>query len=241
MLRRSLYFLSLLNLNMEIKGLKNIKDFDYLIMFDLASRVSGVCVWDIHLQKPHSIYKIIVDKEKVELPVAELYNKIDLLFSELGKEIDLSKVFVSKEAMPTQVHGGNSTIQTFLALAKSHAILDYYTFTHNIPVYDYTGVYPISTHAYLKKLLEKDKDYKIQKTDIRDYVCDKYDLQVETLDESDAVFLAQTLIEFKWNKDLDELIRERKRHRKTLKLSSAIKKVDEEITKLENLRLTINS
>ena len=223
---------------MEIKTKKSLQEFDYLIMFDLASKISGVCVWDIKNHRPYKIQKIEVNKEKVELPAFELYNKIDLLFLELGKEIDLSKVFVSKEAMPSQVHGGNSTIQTFVALARSHAILDYYMMEHGIPVYDYTGVYPISTHTYLKKILGKEKDYKIQKTDIKDYVCEKYGLQVETLDESDAVFLAQTLIESKWNKDIDDAIREQKRHKKTLKLSSAIKKVEEEITKLENLRLT---
>lgn len=222
---------------MIIKGKQKLQDFDFLVMFDLASRISGVCIWDIKNNRPYKIEKIEVNKEKSELPVAELYHKIDFLFTELGKEIDLSKVFVSKEAMPSQVHGGNSTIQTFIALSRSHAILDYYTFEHNIPVYDYVGVYPITTHTHLKKLLGKEKDYKIQKTDIRDYVCEKYNIQVETLDESDAVFLAQTLIESKWNKDLDELIREQKRHKKTLKLASAIHKVEEEMTKLENLRL----
>lgn len=224
---------------MEIKGKYKITDFDYLIMFDLASRVSGVCVWDIKKKRPYGIYKIEVDKEKTELPAAELYNKIDLLFSELGEKVNLKKAFVSKEAMPNQVHGGNSTIQTFIALARSHAILDYYTYEHEIPVYDYVGVYPISTHSYLKKILGKDKNYKVQKTDIKDYVQSTYGLDVEILDESDAVFLAQTLIESKWNKDLQELIKEEKRHKKELKMKAAIEKSDKEIARMENLKSTV--
>ncbi len=223
---------------MEIKGKKKISDFDYLIMFDLASRVSGVCVWDIKKKRPYGVYKIEVDKEKVELPAAELYNKIGLLFGELEKEIDLTAVFVSKEAMPCQVHGGNSTIQTFLALARSHAILDYYMYEHNIPVYDYIGVYPISAHSYLKKIMGKDGNYKVQKTDIKDYVCDQYDLDIEVLDESDAVFLAQTLVESKWNKDLQGMIKEEKKHKKGLKIKSAVEKHNQEIDRLENLEVS---
>lgn len=29
---------------MEVKGKKSLVDYDYLIMFDLASKISGVCV-----------------------------------------------------------------------------------------------------------------------------------------------------------------------------------------------------
>lgn len=221
---------------MEIKFKQPLTSYKYLVMFDLASRVSGVCLWDIQNNRPIKT-DILKVTSKHELPAAELYDLIDKYFDQLNKSgILLKDVLVCKEAMPTQVHGGSSTVQTFLALARSHAILDWFTYSNKIAMYDYVGVYPISTHAYLKKVNGWDSKHPVEKTDINQYVKTEYNLFV-TLDESDAVFLAKTFVENKWDKDIAEQIKEVKRHRKTLKLEHAIKSCDEEIRRLEGLKV----
>lgn len=187
--------------------------------------------------KPLNTYIIKVNGEK-ELPSAELKEKIGkFLDSQLScLKTPKNRILVSFEAMPSQVHGGSSTISTFIALARSHAILDTYLFENDWDTYDYTGVYPISTHAYYKKLIEAPKDLKVTKELMRDYLVENYNITTKlSLDESDSIFLAKTLVEVKWNNDIDELIREQKRHRKTLKMAHAIAAVDEEIERLKQL------
>jgi len=222
---------------MEIKFKKNIDQYKYLVMFDLASKITGVCLWDIQNHKPIET-QILKVTGKYELPVAELFELIHNYFGYLQHEyhIDLKDVLVGKEAMPSQLHGGSSTVQTFIALSRSHSILDNYLYQHNIDCYDYKGVAPITTHAYYKQLANLDSKAKVDKEMIRQYLYNLYNLTTITLDESDAIFLAKTLLEVKWNRDLDEAIREEKRHRKTLKAAHAINLSEEEIKRLKSLK-----
>lgn len=222
---------------MQIKFTKKITDYKYLIMFDLASKVSGVCLWDLTQNIPISTDKIIVSGE-LELPVAEQYLLIEQYFQKIQTKYHINKeeILVSFEAAPAQIRSGNaSTIQTFIALAKSHAILDYFLYSNNIATYDYVGVYPITTHAFFKQIMGWGKDDKVKKEDIREYLYKEYHLSDLSLDESDAVFLAQTLVKSKWNKDIQEKIREKKRHKKTLKAPHAIKAIEEEIAFLNDI------
>ena len=221
---------------MEIKFNKSLSDYKYLIMFDLASRITGVCIWDIQNNIPIKTKVLKVDKDH-ELGAAALYDQIDTFFNSLRLEgINLNEVLVYKEAMPVQLRGGSSTVQTFIALAKSHAILDYYTYSHNIAVYDYVGVYPISTHAYLKHLMDWDNKHKVEKKDIQEYIKFIYNLDNVSFDESDAIFLAKTFVDIKWNKDLDEQIRAIKKHSKTLKAEHSILACQNEINRLQGLK-----
>lgn len=222
---------------MQVKFTKKITDYKYLVMFDLASRVSGVCLWDLIKNIPISTDKIIVSGE-LELPVAEQYLLIDQYFQKIQTKYNIKKeeILVSFEAAPSQIRSGNaSTIQTFIALAKSHAILDYFLYSNDIATYDYVGVYPITTHAFFKQIMGLGKDDKVKKEDIREYLYKEYNLSNLSLDESDAMFLALTLVKSKWNKDIQEKIREKKRHKKTLKAPHAIKSVEEEIAFLNNI------
>lgn len=223
---------------MEIKFKEKIDTFDFLIMFDLASKITGVCVWDIKNKSPYCT-KVIKVKDGTELPFADLKEKINNLFDEIDKNIGLKRCFVSKEMMPTQIHGGSSTVQTFVALAKSHAILDVCCYERGIACYDYRGVAPATTHAYYKHIKELGVKDKVTKEMVKDYLYEIFPTQMKTttLDETDAVFLAKTLCEVKWNNDIDERIREEKRHRKTLKAAHAIKAVDEEIERLKDLKI----
>ena len=221
---------------MEVKFKQKITVYKYLVMFDLASKTTGVCLYDLLQQKPVST-KILKVLKTQELQSAELLDLIDGYFNELySKGIKKEEILVSKEAMPTQLRGGNSTVQTFIALARSHAILDTYLFKNKIATYDYIGVYPVSTHAYFKRLINADKDYKVTKEDIREYLYRLYSIKDLTLDESDSIFLAKTLVEVNWNKDINEKIKELKRHKKTLKATHAIALVDKEIESMESMK-----
>lgn len=222
---------------MEIKFKKSLKDFDYLVAYDLASHITGVGIIDLNTRKIVST-SVLTVTGVIELPAVELENLVkNSLDQLLAKGIKKEKILVCTEAMPTQVHGGNSTIQTFIALARSHAILDSYLYKNDFPTYDYKGVYPITTHSYYKKLMGLDSKYKVTKQDLKKYLVDNYNLDPNvTLDESDACFIGFTLIGKKWNADIDEEIRCLKRHKKTLVQEYAINKVDTEIARLQSLK-----
>lgn len=223
---------------MKIKAQHSLDEYRYIVMFDLASHVSGICIWDLVKNAPIETDVIKITGTKYELQIAELYEQLDSFFQNLKyKGIKLSQVLVYKEAMPSQLHGGNSTVQTFLSLSKSHAILDLYTYQHNIAIYDYIGVYPVSTHSYLRKLNNWDNKRKIEKQDTKDFIIKTYNNLPElTFDEADAVFLAKTFIEIKWNKDLDEEIKAVKRHAKELKSEKGVNTCLDEIKRLESLK-----
>lgn len=159
---------------MQVKFKQELLQYKYLVMFDLASKKTGVCVFDLANKRPFYTEVIEVEGHQ-ELSTAELQEKINNFFLNLTHHnISLSQILVSKERMPTQIHGGSSTVQTFVALARSHAILDTYLYTHEIATYDYIGVAPITTHSYIRKLLNLEKTDKITKDIIRDYVIAEY-------------------------------------------------------------------
>lgn len=206
-------------------------------MFDLSSRVTGVCLWDLFKKRPEKTSVISVQGRE-DLPEGELFHLIGGYFDTLQDSgIPLSKILVSKEAMPSQLRGRGSTVQTFLALARSHAVFNLYMEENGIDVYDYTGVYPVSTHSYFRRINSLPLSVPVGKEEIKKYVLEKYQLENLTLDESDAVFLAETLLEFKWNRDLQEEIRVVKKHSKGLKTSLGINRCLDEEKRLEALKL----
>lgn len=226
---------------MFIRGKKGLTEFKYLVMFDLASKITGVCVWDISAQAP-LFTEIIKVTGKHELPVAELYELIDQFFINLYEKRGIKKedILTSFEAVPCQIRAGkNSTIQTFTTLARAHAVLDLYLYQKNIAVYDPTGLYPITTHCFFKKIQNKEKADTVSKEDIYNYVCEKYNLKDISFDESDAVFLAQTLVFSKWNKDIDEEIKVKKKHFKELKMAHAKEEVQKDIDRLTKIKYYI--
>ena len=225
---------------MEIKFKKKITDFKYLLMFDLASRNTGVCVWDIEKNKPVLTSTLKVTGKK-ELPAAELLDLIVNFINSLSISIapfDINKLLVVKEAMPTQLRGGSSTVQTFIALARSHCVLDTIIYNNKVAIYDYTGIYPITWHNYFKKVADLGKDDKVTKEIVHAYVVKKYKLKDDiSLDETDAVFMCEAFLNIKWNNDIKERVAEVKRHKKTLKAPHAVKVCDEEIERLNSLKI----
>ena len=221
---------------MEIKFQYPLNKYKYLLMFDLASKVSGICLWDLQANKPIETAVIKV-ANNAELSIADLDEKINEYFQQLqDKGYSLQDILVSKEMAPLQA-GKFTTAQTLIALGKAHAVLDLYCYKNSIDVFDYVGVSPSTTHAYFRGLLNIDKKQPITKEDIRDYIYSEYDIRDIILDESDAVFLAKTFIDIYWNRQIDERIKEVKRHRKTLKADHAIKACDAEIERLRLLKL----
>lgn len=222
---------------MEIKFRHKLTDYKYLVMFDLASKNTGVCLWDIQNKAPVSTYKISVTETGLNKEL-DLYNALDEYFQHLFSQGILRKdLLVSKEAMPTQLRGGSSTVQTFIALAKAHAVLNLYLARSEIPTYDSIGLYPASTHAYLRKLRGWDTSTKVAKDDIKYYVIENYKVSDNlSFDEYDAIFLALTFMNIKFNKDLEEAIKDIKRHKKTLKSPHAIASCDETIAFLNGLK-----
>lgn len=205
-----------------------------ILMFDLASHITGWCLYDSIKGVPIRHGVITVDREGPN-PDYDLKEQLKKTIASARSD----DLIVSTEAMPTQLRGGSSTIKTFIAMAQAHSDLSIACAEAGVRMYDRIGVYPASTHAYLRRLLGRDIDFKPDKDDIRSYCCKLWKLDEKTIsyDESDAMFLAKTLIDVKWDKDIDEQIRDLKRHRKELKEPSAIAKVDKEIAEAESHRL----
>jgi hypothetical protein len=206
----------------------------HILMFDLASHITGWCLYDSVRGIPLRHGLIVVDRDGPN-PDYDLKEQLKKTISSVQSD----DLIVSTEAMPTQLRGGSSTIKTFIAMAQAHSDLAIACAEAGVRMYDRIGVYPASTHAYLRRLLGKGKDFAPTKDDIRSYCCQLWRLNIESVsyDESDAMFLAKTLIDVKWDKDIDERIKDLKRHRKGLKEPSAIAKIDTEIAEVNSRRL----
>ena len=223
---------------MEIKFTKKLSDYDYLVMFDLASKVSGVCVWNLKTGQPEYTERLVVKDSEMN-KAAALVDRIDDFFVRLKVRLgdtDLNNVLVYRELCPMQ-QGKFTTAKTLIALGKAHAVLDIYLAGKGLDYYDLMGVAPATTHSYYRKLKGLGAGDKVEKTDIRDYLISEYGISKDlTLDETDAIFLSKTFVEVFWDKEIDEAVREAKRHLKTLKASNAKERVNKEIEFLKSLK-----
>lgn len=219
---------------MEIKYTKKLSNYDWVVMFDLATKSTGVCVWDIKKEKPAFTYNIVTTGNTGNR-AKELWDELDRFFVHFTKKVglnDYSKVLVYRELCPIQ-QGKFTTAKTLISLGKSHAVLDLYLAEKNLDYYDLEGISPSTTHAYFRRLNGLGPKDKVEKEDVRAYLAREYGIDSKLcLDESDAVFLAKTFVDIFWDQKIDEEIKERKRHRKTLKAPSAIAAVDAEIERL---------
>lgn len=223
---------------MEIKYAKKLIEYSYLVMFDLATRSTGVCVWDLKKEKPAFTYNIVTTGNTGNR-AKELWDELDRFFVYFTKKLGLdnySEVLVYRELCPIQ-QGRFTTAKTLISLGKSHAVLDLYLAENNLDYYDLEGISPSTTHAYFRRLNDLEPKDKVEKEDVRAYLAQEYGIDPKLcLDESDAVFLAKTFVDVFWNQKIDEEIKEKKRHRKTLKAPSAIAAVDAEIDRLKGLK-----
>ncbi len=214
---------------------KTLQEFEYLVCFDLAKFETGVSVIDIKdLTHPRvkEIRQISIDKNEEE-PYSEFFDKLNLYFKILETKIPLDKVLIIREKQPSG-HGATTTIATLQALAGVHAILDIVIHRYNIYEYE-DGIHASSVKAWAREVTGIEKP---QKTDIKNYLIKKYpeilnNPQEITLDISDSIALAECLINRKWNADIKEEIKEKKKKLKELKLQIAKNKIVEAIEDLQ--------
>jgi len=223
---------------MEAKFRKKLSEYDYLVIFDLATRSTGACVWD--LRKGEPLYtENLITTGKTGNRARELWDALDRFFVHLACKFGLvysSKILVHRELCPIQ-QGKFTTAKTLISLGKSHAVLDLYLEERAIDYYDLEGISPSTAHAYFRRLAGLDARDKVEKEDIRDYLVREYGIDPSTgLDETDAIFLAKTFVDVFWDKQIDEEIKERRKHRKGLKAPAAIAAVDAEIERLRSLK-----
>lgn len=214
---------------------KPLQDFDYLICFDLAKFETGVSIINItDITNPciYSVTQISIDKNDEEA-YSTFFTKLNDFFEELQREIPLDRALVLREKQPSG-HGATTTIATLQALAGVHAILDITVHRYNMIEYE-EGIHASSVKAWAREVLDIEKP---QKTDIRDYLIKNHpeiarlNLNI-TLDMSDSIALAECLINRKWNADIKDLIKEKKKKLKELKLLSAKEKLQQTIEELQ--------
>lgn len=120
-------------------------------------------------------------------------------------------------------------------LAKAHAVLELCVEHSGLIFYDEKGIHSIS----VKAMFRSEENPKPTKTDIKNKVCEYYDLNSKELsdDQSDSIALIYTLVNKKWNSDIDERVKVLKKEIKNLKVERAISERQEEIDKILSFKL----
>lgn len=222
---------------MQVKFNRRLEVYKYILSFDLAKHKSGFALVDFVDKKIPYSGLMVTDPQK-EMVWDDFYAdlKARLLFI---KENFGSSFFVLKERLPNQA-GPRSTIATLQGLAGAHAIFDFFLAENNLDTYDWRGVHSVSVKAYYKQLTNLEKP---QKTDIFNAIKQTYPTwevpEDNTLsyDISDSVAVVETLVNRKWNADIDEHKRELKRELKKAKAQRKIDSLNAEIERLDKFKL----
>ena len=225
---------------MQVKFNRRLEEYKYILSFDLAKHKSGFALVDFVDKKIPYSGLIVTDPQK-EMVWDDFYAdlKARLLFI---KENFGSSFFVLKERLPNQA-GPRSTIATLQGLAGAHAIFDFFVSESELDVYDWQGVHSVSVKAYYKQTTSLEKP---QKTDIFNKIKQTYPTwevpEDNTLsyDISDSIAVVETLVNRKWNVDIDERKRELKRELKKAKAQRKIDSLAAEIKRLDELKLEID-
>ena len=101
--------------------------------------------------------------------------------------------------------------------------------------YDEKGIHSIS----VKAMFRTEENQKPSKTDIKNKICEYYNLKRESLtdDQSDSIALIYTLVNKKWNADIDTRVKELKKEIKSLKAERTIAERQEEIANILSFKL----
>ena len=223
---------------MEAKFRKKLSDYKYLVMFDLASKTTGVCIWDVTHGKPVASTAIVVP-DRVDNRARGLWDALDDFFVRFALPLGVSQenAIVHRELCPLQ-QGRFTTAKTLIALGKAHAVLDLYLAEKGWDYYDLDGVSPSTTHAFFRRIRGLTPKDKVEKEDMRSYLAEEYGIDPRIgLDESDAIFLAKTFAESFWDKELDDEMRNERRHIKGLKAPAAIRAGRERLEFLASLKI----
>lgn len=191
-----------------------LQEYNCILGIDLATYVTGVSLYDLQSNTFAILEEIAVPKD-CNCKTFNLYNQLTQLFNRI-REIANGPVLVIKEALPIQ-NGPHSTINTLQSLAGSHAVLDIVVAQNNdlFHYYDDKGIYTIS----VKALFKSERVPKPDKKDVRQGVVDYFHLDDSLLTDniSDSIGVIYTLLQRKWNNDLQEEIKSVRKAMKSLK------------------------
>lgn len=223
-----------------IKYQKSLSDYKYIISFDLAKNLTGYSLIDYRNHKVLHAGVIDMSKSTCEsfwyAYAAALRSALGQCLNALSRPLKKSEVFITKEKLPNQ-SGRFSSIEALQALAQCHAIFDATVYDFGVDYYDFDGVHSVSVKAYFKRLTGIDKP---TKEDICSYISKyfNYDFSKTTLDVTDSIAVAMTLVDVKYNKDLSEKIKELKKSLKQYQSAARIRQVQDEIARLQSLIIT---
>lgn len=220
---------------MEYAKFKNqLSEYKYILGIDLATYVTGVSLYDVQSNTFPILQEIVVSKDS-DCKSFDLYNQLTFLFQEI-RTFANGAVLIVKEALPIQ-NGPHSTINTLQSLAGSHAVLDIVVAQNNdlFHYYDDKGIYTIS----VKALFKSEKVHKPDKKDVRQGVVDYFHLDDSLLTDniSDSIGVIYTLLQRKWNNDLQEEIKSVKKAMKPLKREYTKAIHQQHINFLESLKI----
>ena len=219
-----------------VKFSKTLSNYDYILSFDLAKQKTGWALVDIKSNRIENFVMLVLD-EKANSVWLDVYDKIIVVLKNVKKYCqNLGKrFFVLKEKLPNQA-GRFTTIASLQGLAQVHAIWELACEKSEVEVYDFDGVHSVSVKAFYKRKYEIEKP---PKEDIAKLVCENYcfDIGDNPLDITDAIACVQTLVEYKWNEDIKDKIKELKKEQKNYKTDKKKNQITEEIRRLEMLEV----
>ena len=214
----------------------DLSNYDYVLSFDLAKQKTGWALVNIKSNRVE-MSGIIILNEKVDSVWLDIYDKIVVVLDDVKKHCQNleKKFFVLKEKLPNQA-GRFTTIASLQGLAQVHAIWELACEKSEVEVYDFDGVHSVSVKAFFKRRYEVEKP---QKEDIAKLVCENYCFNIgdSPLDITDAIACVQTLVEYKWNEDIKDKIKELKKEQKSYKTDKKKNQIAEEIQRLERLEV----
>ena len=224
---------------MNIKFKKSLSDYKYLLSFDLAKKISGWSLWDF--KNDEILLTGIIDTGKM--------SALDMVWNYFSGQIssvvnrcldripnaDANLLLITKEQLPVQ-NGKFSTIATLQSLAQVHAVFDLTIFQLGVDTYDDLGIHSVAVKAYFRKLLDIQSP---QKEDIANWIYQKYktyNFSELPFDVTDSLGVGITLINKKWNADIQSEITQIKKEIKGAKAPSKITRLKEEIERLQSLK-----
>lgn len=219
-----------------LKFNQKITDYQYILSFDIAKHISGYSLTDIVNNKIICAGIIDTKKSKTDFVWDYFYTAVLDVINFCANMVSDGKILITKERLPNQ-NGRFSTIDTLQGLAQAHSIFDLAVYKSGYQFYDYDGVHSVSVKSYFKTLTGLEKP---QKEDISEYIRKKYkdfNFDEYPLDVTDSVAVAITLVEKKYNSDIDERIKMVKKEIKKAKAKAKINKLNEEIVFLQHLKI----
>lgn len=217
-----------------VKFNKHLTDYRYVLAFDLAKHRTGYALVDI-LNNVVAMSGLVDMDNDAEFPWSGIYSQfMDVIHTAKSIAGD-DEFFVTKEKLPNQA-GRFTTIASLQGLAQVHAIWELCCCHSGVEVYDCEGVHSVSVRAHIAHQTGIEKP---TKEDVADYVSKKYGFKgVSTaLDVTDAIAVVDTLVDKKWNSDIDVEIKTLKKQIKTYKTDKKKNGLLAEIDRLKELKV----